>query len=126
MRLAVREEVVDQHADDGEQEDEEGPEDFVRDGAVGLDDLDYTTLLATHPTISGREEREDMEDEDVDVPQAMMSRIKTTKPITPPPMPPPTFPPWAETGAAETRASWRRRVRNSWSMLAVGGRVIAV
>jgi hypothetical protein len=38
--LAVREEVVDDHADDGEEEDDESPDDLVRDGAVRLEDLD--------------------------------------------------------------------------------------
>lgn len=38
--LAVGEEVVDDHADDGEEEDDEGPEHFVRDGTVRLEDLD--------------------------------------------------------------------------------------
>jgi hypothetical protein len=37
--LAVGEEVVDDHADDGEQEDDESPEDFVRYGALRLEDL---------------------------------------------------------------------------------------
>jgi len=40
MGLAVGEEVVDDHADDGEEEDDEGPEHFVRDGTVRLEDLD--------------------------------------------------------------------------------------
>ena len=34
MRLAVREQPVDNHADDGEQEDDEGP-DELRDGRAG-------------------------------------------------------------------------------------------
>ena len=41
--LAVGEEVVDDHADDGEEEDDESPEHFVRDRTVGLEDLDYST-----------------------------------------------------------------------------------
>ena len=40
VRLAVGEEVVDDHSDDGEEEDDETPEDLVRDGAVRLKDLD--------------------------------------------------------------------------------------
>lgn len=40
VRLAVGEEVVDDHSDDGEEEDNKTPEDLVRDGAVGLEDLD--------------------------------------------------------------------------------------
>jgi hypothetical protein len=41
--VAVGEEVVDDHADDGEEEDDECPEHLVRDGAVGLEDLDCST-----------------------------------------------------------------------------------
>lgn len=37
---AVREEPVDDEADDGEDEDEQAPEELVADGAVGLEDLD--------------------------------------------------------------------------------------
>jgi hypothetical protein len=40
---AVREEVVDEHADDWEEEDDECPKDFVRDGTVRLEDLDCGT-----------------------------------------------------------------------------------
>jgi hypothetical protein len=40
MGLTVREEVVDDHADDREEEDNESPDDLVRDGAVRLEDLD--------------------------------------------------------------------------------------
>ena len=38
--LTVGEEVVDDHADDGEEEDDECPKHLVGDGAVGLEDLD--------------------------------------------------------------------------------------
>jgi hypothetical protein len=34
VSLAVGEEVVDEHADDGEEEDDQGPEDLVGHGAV--------------------------------------------------------------------------------------------
>jgi hypothetical protein len=40
VRLAVREEVVDDHSDNGEEEDNETPEDLVGEGAVRLKDLD--------------------------------------------------------------------------------------
>ncbi|OIC48785.1 hypothetical protein A7L03_18955 [Acinetobacter baumannii] len=40
MSLAVGEEVVDDHSDDGEEEDDKGPEDLVGDGTVGLEDFD--------------------------------------------------------------------------------------
>lgn len=38
----VREEPVDDHADDGEQEDDQAPEKLVQRWAVGLEDLDFT------------------------------------------------------------------------------------
>jgi rhodanese-related sulfurtransferase len=41
--LAVGEEVVDDHSDDGEEEDNEGPKHLVRYRTVGLEDLDYST-----------------------------------------------------------------------------------
>lgn len=41
--LTVGEEVVDDHADDGEEEDDECPKHLVGDGAVGLEDLDCST-----------------------------------------------------------------------------------
>ena len=37
--LTVREEVVDDHADDGEEEDNKSPDDFVGDRAVALEDF---------------------------------------------------------------------------------------
>jgi hypothetical protein len=40
--LAVGEEVVDDHADDGKEEDNEGPKHLVRYRTVGLEDLDYS------------------------------------------------------------------------------------
>lgn len=44
MRLAVGEEVVDDHSDDGEEEDNETPEDLVGDGTVRLKDLDCWSI----------------------------------------------------------------------------------
>jgi hypothetical protein len=41
--VAVGEEVVDDHADDREEEDNESPDDLVWYGAVGLEDLDCST-----------------------------------------------------------------------------------
>jgi hypothetical protein len=38
--LAVGEEIVDDHADNGEEEDNENPDDLARNGAVGLEDFD--------------------------------------------------------------------------------------
>lgn len=40
MSLAVGEQVVNEHADNGEEEDDETPEDLVGNGTVGLEDLD--------------------------------------------------------------------------------------
>jgi hypothetical protein len=47
--LAVREKPVDDHSDDGEDEDDETPQQLVRRWAVGLQNLDYWggTKLAT-------------------------------------------------------------------------------
>ena len=39
VSLAVGEEVIDEHADNGEKEDNKSPEDLVGDGAVRLEDL---------------------------------------------------------------------------------------
>jgi hypothetical protein len=44
--LAVREEVVDNHADNREEENNEGPDDLARDGAVRLEDLDWRYMSA--------------------------------------------------------------------------------
>jgi hypothetical protein len=40
VSLAVGEDVVDDHADNREEEDDKGPENLVGDGAVRLEDLD--------------------------------------------------------------------------------------
>lgn len=41
--MAVREEVVDEHADNREEEYDESPDDLVGHGAVGLEDLNCRT-----------------------------------------------------------------------------------
>lgn len=46
VSLAVGEEVVDEHADNGEEEDDESPENLVRDGTVGLEDFNYSTDMS--------------------------------------------------------------------------------
>lgn len=46
VSLAVGEQVVDDHSDDGEEEDDETPEDLVGNGAVRLEDLDCATSSA--------------------------------------------------------------------------------
>ena len=43
VRRAVGEEVVDEHADYGEEEDDKGPENLVWHGAVRLEDLNCST-----------------------------------------------------------------------------------
>ena len=43
VRRAVGEEVVDEHADYGEEEDDKSPEDLVWHGAVRLEDLNCST-----------------------------------------------------------------------------------
>lgn len=40
MSLAVAEQIVDNHAADGEDEDHERPNDLAGDGTVGLENLD--------------------------------------------------------------------------------------
>jgi hypothetical protein len=44
VSLAVGEQVVDNHSDDGEQEDDETPKDLVGNGTVRLEDLDCDTV----------------------------------------------------------------------------------
>lgn len=41
MGFAVREEPVDEHADNGEEEDDKAPKELVDRWAVGLEDLHY-------------------------------------------------------------------------------------
>lgn len=48
MRLAVGEQVVDDHSDNGEEEDDETPEDLVGNGAVRLEDLDCAASSANN------------------------------------------------------------------------------
>lgn len=49
MGCAVGEQVVDNHADDGEKEDDERPEDLLTRAAVGLDDFDCGRLAYAIP-----------------------------------------------------------------------------
>jgi hypothetical protein len=44
MGCAVGEQVVDDHSDDGEEEDDERPEDLFARATVGLDDFNYNRL----------------------------------------------------------------------------------
>lgn len=45
--LTVGEEVVNDHADDGEEEDNKGPDDLAGDGAVRLEDLNCNTRVSS-------------------------------------------------------------------------------
>jgi hypothetical protein len=49
VSLAVGEEVIDEHADDGEEEDNKSPEDLVGDWAVRLEDLNCSTTRQLQP-----------------------------------------------------------------------------
>lgn len=44
MCLAVRKEVVDDHADDREEEHDQRPDDLIGDGPVGLEDFNYNVI----------------------------------------------------------------------------------
>ncbi len=46
MGLSVREEVVDDHANNREEEDNEGPDDFSGDRAVRLEDLNCGAVMS--------------------------------------------------------------------------------
>lgn len=66
---AVREEVVDEHSDEGEEEDDKAPDDLVERRAVGLDDLNYARLAMRRASQyetgrKGRTPCDDVEDED--------------------------------------------------------------
>jgi hypothetical protein len=91
---AVREDVVDDHADDGEEEDDKSPENLVRDRTVRLEDFDCG------PT---RQHRDYNGSGGIVLLQAMMSRTSTMKPTMPPPVPAcHGFADWTVRGAAST------------------------
>lgn len=48
VRLAIREEPVDDHAQDREEEDKKRPEELVRRRAVGFDDFDEEDDVENH------------------------------------------------------------------------------
>lgn len=48
MLCAIREEIVNDHADDWEKEDDEAPDDLVQRRTVRLDDLDYKVLVSIY------------------------------------------------------------------------------
>lgn len=45
MRLSVREQEVDDHADDGEQEDDETPDELIGDGPVRFQNFDCSYFI---------------------------------------------------------------------------------
>lgn len=104
MSGAVREEIVDEHAEDGEQEDDERPEDLVGCGAVGLEDLDWWDISTWLTDFCARVEG--------NILKTMISRTRTISPIIPPPVPYCHELPWpaaatCSTGAASARAAQR-------------------
>ena len=46
MGLPVGEDEVDDHADDGEQEDDKAPDELFHRGTVGLEDLDCAQVVS--------------------------------------------------------------------------------
>jgi hypothetical protein len=84
---AVGEEVVDEHANNWEEEDNKSPKDFVGHGAVALEDLNCRTHVSECLVVAtpSQDRHEVMEGRDIL--HAMMSRTKTIKPIIPPPVP---------------------------------------
>lgn len=56
--LTVGKEVVDDHAYDREEEDDQGPDDLARHRAIRLEDLDYGTYVSSHATRVGSRTRQ--------------------------------------------------------------------
>lgn len=80
MLLAVAEDEVDDGTNDGKEEDDDCPEELMRDGAAGLEELNceiVSILIVTSHAAecSGYS------------PQMMMSITNTMKPMIPPPVP---------------------------------------
>lgn len=111
MFLAVREQPVDDHADDGEDEDDETPKELVGGRAVRLEDFDCdeTSVSIAH---------KQKEDRDC-VLQTRISRTRTMKPMIPPPVPychglaPVASTPPSARGApkaSEASQSWRKEM----------------
>lgn len=125
MGFAVREEVVNDHADNGEEEDDESPEDLVDDGTLRLDNLDCGTKgqhSHLYHFIDAFEESI-FQEGGIDLLQAIMSRTKTMNPMTPPPAPAcHGFADCTAMGAASASMnmeSWRKREMTKFIMLAV-------
>lgn len=80
VSLAVRKEIVDDHADHREEEDDESPDHLVGDGAVRLEDLDWSTNTSAwvrewHALTAARQQSEQVEERHLL--QAMISRTRT-------------------------------------------------
>lgn len=110
VRSTVGEEIVEEHADKREDEDDETPEDLVDRGAVGLDDLNCGSVnrCPLTPYVG------------LYIPHAIMSNTRTMNPRIPPPVGPCQLAPWAVTGAASTRRpseSWRRAASTNWNIV---------
>jgi hypothetical protein len=103
MRSSVREQPVDDQSTDREEEDEQEPEELMDGRAVGFEDLDcrlsaFLSLIGLllwpgsygkggRQGVPGREFKGWTRRREEDVPNTMISKIKTAKPITPPPVP---------------------------------------
>lgn len=90
--LAVREEVVDDHADNRKEEHDESPDDLVGHGAVRLEDLNCSTdesarLWQSDGSISRVGKTTRLETSEGYLLHAMMSRTRTMNPTMPPPVP---------------------------------------
>jgi hypothetical protein len=77
--LAVREQPVDDHADDGEDEDDQAPKKLVHGGTVRLEDFDCEGTSVSMVHEQGRKQDS--------VLQTRMSRTRMMKPMIPPPVP---------------------------------------
>jgi hypothetical protein len=123
VSLAVGENVVDDHSDNGEEEDNKSPEDLVGDRAVRLEDLDCVARqLQPHNKEHTSSSILVTGTRDKDLLQAMISSTKTMNPTIPPPVPAcHGFALIAETGAASAsmkKESWRRAAMTKLNILA--------
>lgn len=114
MCLSVGEDEVDSHADDGEEEYHETPDQLVHGRTVGFQNLDYSTIVSHHIVIAIFKQGGWGENEL----KTMMSRTRTMNPMIPPPVPYcqgvalVTVIVSSAMGAAATRAarqSWKKR-----------------
>lgn len=111
MLLAVREQPVDDHAHDGEDEDDETPKKLVHGRTVRLEDFDCKGTSVS--VVYEQERKQDC------VLQTRMSRMRMIKPMIPPPVPychglalVASTPPSARGAAkaSEASQSWRKEM----------------